>query len=80
MLLDVFDTVCNRWTGAVAEVVAPQKDSGLFKGKIKVMYSQSGHTFYTSPEDLVDVSHSAEIIRANKKGKSPSLVEAEDDE
>jgi len=63
------DEICNRWTGCAGTVVAAARTEGLFKGQLQVKYNNSGRTYFVSSDHLVDVSRSAEIIRANKKNK-----------
>jgi hypothetical protein len=74
-MFNVCDTAANRWTGAICEIVAAARDSGLFKGQVKVRYQSSGQVYYIAPEFLTDARYSSEIKRANKQKRSPCLEE-----
>jgi hypothetical protein len=67
----VYDELCNRFTGALGEVQAI-KDSGLFKGMVKVRY-EIGGVYHVDPDHLVEARYSSEIKRANKMKRSPCL-------
>jgi hypothetical protein len=71
--------MANSVTGALCEIVATAKDSGLFRGQVQVRYN-CGRVFHVNPVHLVDPKYASEIVKANKQKRSPCLATGGDDE